>query len=714
MTSPPRSLAALALAAALATPGNAQHDAPFSLRSFTTDARAAFLDREQRLLASPTRDHLLALHQNLAKEPHVAGTPGDWRVIREIERLFREMPADPGQPSPDWWSVEVHEFWPLLPTPIDAALAIITPDRLDLPLRERGVESDPQSLQQAESFAYNGYSASGDVTARVVYANYATKADFQTLRDLGVDVTGAIVLARYGANYRGYKAKFAQDAGAAGLIIFSDPADTGFSRGPVYPEGGWNTDCCIQRGSILTLGYNGDPLTPFLEATKDTPRLPIDHIPFAHIPVQPIGYAAAKEILARMTGHEAPPSWRGGLPIPYRTTGGPDLSLRLRVEQKKEIKHTANITATLKGHAEPHIKVIIGAHHDAWNSGASDPLAGTICMLETARAFALAARDGWRPRRTIVFAAWGAEEHGIIGSSEWVERELADLQQHAAAYLNLDMAAMGPDFWAAASPCLAPVVLDAAAVVPQARGAQSQSVLDHWAARAAPAPASPDAPRPRPPVGDLGGGSDHVPFAFHAAVPAASLGAGGSPGSNYHSAYDTLPWYWKVVGDDYQPALMVTRMTTAVAARLADAPQLPLDLPADFRRAAAVARHLADHLPAPTPDAPIDPRRDDLLRLADDLDQTARRLDDEDLAHLAQGRLTPAHELLARRRAWADPQGLDARPWFRSTLAAPDEDSGYAVWMLPGLRRAIERNDDDAFRHALQRLPRHGTPPRSP
>ncbi|HZW10723.1 MAG TPA: M28 family peptidase, partial [Phycisphaerales bacterium] len=483
-------------------------------------------DIVERLNAVPAAERLRAWHDMVASVPHVAGTEGDRHVINELARSFGEMGYD----------VDIHEIWPLLSYPVSAEVEVMHPTIQAgaglLPLREVPLAADPYSESTDVPFGFNAYSGSGEATGEVVYANFGRKEDFEKLRELGIDCTGKIVVARYGGNYRGYKAKFAEAAGAAGLLIFLDPGDTGYAKGDVYPRGGWQTDLCIQRGSIVTLPYQGDPLTPFVEATEDAERLDVDEVALPRIPVQPIGWGAARQILVRMEGPEAPADWQGGLPMSYRLTGGPDLRVRVNVQQERRIAKTANVIARMEGALYPDQWVIVGCHHDAWGFGACDPTCGLISLLESARSFAELAATGVRPARTVIFCAWGAEEFGIIGSSEWVEANYDKLREKAVAYINLDMASMGPEFGASASPSLRRLVEDAARLVPQARAAE-KTVFEDWLAR------SPRTDNPgRPSIGDLGGGSDHVGFVCHAGIPGISFGSGGSAGSSYHTAYD--------------------------------------------------------------------------------------------------------------------------------------------------------------------------------
>ncbi len=415
-----------------------------------------------------------------------------------------------------------------------------------------------------------------------------------------------------------------------------------------------------------------------------------DAIDLPRIPVQPIGYGAANEILQRMTGREIENNaWQGGLAHRYRLEGGDELRVRVKVEQPRSIKKTANVIGTLEGEITDEV-VIIGGHHDAWGFGASDPQAGTICTMEAARAFAKLAAEGHRPKRTILFCGWGAEEWGIIGSTEWVEANAEFLGERAIAYINLDGSATGPNFGAGASPSLKRVIVEASRNVPQA-GEPDKTVYESWFARGADELFA-DEPR----IGDLGGGSDHVGFWCHLCIPCAGLNASGAKGSAYHGNYDSLAWYRQVVGEDYESALMVTRMTIALASRLANAPVHPLDpgrYGTEFRKhlragsVEALSKGLVDSI---DPDLGVAPSFMALDFDGRNIENLAAQLSD-DLANsrglLVRKRLAAINEALRRcDRAWMIGAGLSDRPWFRNFFAAPDEDSGYGAWTLPEMR----------------------------
>lgn len=647
----------------------AQNDAPLDASSYA-DA----------LNAVPDPDRLREYHTLLASEPHDAGAPGDRAVVDNLAELFESFGL----------AVEKQELSVYLSRPVSAQVRVYAPDLdesgLDLPLVERPVEGDSFAGRTDDPHlrpGWNAYSGSGEVTAGVVYANHGRLEDFQRLEELGVSCEGKIVIARYGGNFRGYKAKYAEAAGAAGLIIYTDPQQDGWGRGLSWPEGGYANGAHIQRGSLKTLDYSGDPLTPFEPAFPDADRLSPDGVALPTIPVHPMGWDAAREILGRMTGDEAPGDWQGGLDFRYRLTGGDDLRVNLRVEQERELTTTWNVIGTLPGSVEHEREVLIGAHHDSWGYGAGDSVCGVIAVVEAARAFGELAERGVLPRRTVRFIGWGAEEHGIIGSTEYVEARRRELGANAVAYINLDAASMGPNLSASASPSLHAVVAEASRHVPQARDPE-ESVWENWVGD----PSDPDA---MPRFGNLGGGSDHVGFLCHACVPCVSFGSGGSRGVSYHSQYDNLDWYRAIVGDDYEPALMITRMAVGVAARLAHEPVVPLDptaypdaVRAQLDNTAPVEGISESDLESARVAAKVPVLREGVV--APWRHPDASRLSPSQLDSLNT-------ELLAIERAWCDDDFDDGRAWFRNGFAAPDATSGYAAWMLPGIRRALFEGD---------------------
>jgi N-acetylated-alpha-linked acidic dipeptidase len=685
---------------------HAQSEPAEDLPSWPKTARAIEREHERKLNREPDPRRIARTHEILASEPHAAGTAGDRRMVERLKKLFEEAGL----------AVSLQEIWVYLSHFKGAEVQIVSPVEESLPIREQALEEDPYSGRPDLNPGWNAYSASGEVVGEIVYVNKGTRTDFERLKTRGVRLEGKIALARYGGNYRGYKAKFAEEAGAVGLIIYTDPADSGYMRGIMYPEGGYANPSYIQRGSIKTVPYPGDPLTPGVPATERARRLEAETLALPRIPVQPISWSAAERIMKHMKGPAVPRDWQGGLPLAYRITGGPDLRVRLEVEQERKVTRTCNVIGTLKGAVHPEQKVVLGCHHDAWGFGAADPMAGMIVLIEVARSMAAAARDGRPPARTLVFGAWAAEEHGIIGSTEWVEANREDLLANAVAYINLDMAAMGKAFRAGAAPSLRRVIAAAARAVPQPGEPEGRSVLDAWVKRS-PSATVPGEPR----FGDLGGGSDHVGFYCHLGIPSAGLGGGGSRGVSYHSIYDNLTWYRKVVGQDYGSAAMIARVVNVLAARLANAPLVPLD---PVRIASHMRRHLEslsrlgeksglttsfesfanhyggelEHPPLPTT-AGVSIEFGAMAATTVVYENYARSVYARLLRAVREDRLAVGQydrinaSLMAMERAWLHAPGLPGRPWYKNLYAATDEDSGYAAWILPVLRHALKYGD---------------------
>ncbi|MFL0683307.1 MAG: M28 family peptidase, partial [Algoriphagus aquaeductus] len=370
----------------------------------------------------------------LTKNPHIAGTPEN-ELVKDY--MVKTM-LDAGM------EVKVWPYDVYLPNhPGKSELQIISPVKLTLSQKEGEIEEDPFSKDPRLHLGFNAFSGSGDVTAEVVYVNYGTREDFMKLAEMGVPLAGKIAVARYGGNFRGYKAKYAEQYGMIGLVVYTDPKDSGFTRGEVYPKGPFFNETTIQRGSMLTLDFTGDPLTP------NRPALPLDgakkikrddpaDVAFHTIPVTPIGYGAAKEILSRMTGSEVPTEWQGGLPFTYRITGGEELKVRGMVDQKPDFIRANNVIGTFVGKDFPDEWIILGSHYDAWSFGATDPNSGTAMLLTFAEALGELYKKGQKPSRSILIGHWDAEEQGVIGSTEWVEHLKKELGAKAVSYMNFD------------------------------------------------------------------------------------------------------------------------------------------------------------------------------------------------------------------------------------------------------------------------------------
>ncbi|TVR35366.1 MAG: M28 family peptidase, partial [Balneolaceae bacterium] len=492
------------------------------LTGFHTDRVEYQLELEQFLINHHKpytyRNHLY----QLTKHPHIAGTEESRMVIEYMSEVMRGAGLEVRHYDYDAW----------MPEPGEVNISLIRPIRMPLNNQEYIYDEDPYSSHPGLVHGWNAYSGSGEVTAEVVYANYGTREDFIQLSEMGVDVNGKIVIARYGGNFRGFKAKFAEEAGAAGLIIYTDPANGGYMNGLTYPEGRFSDESAIQRGSLLTLDYYGDPLTPFepalpLDGEEYVERLDPSEVDFHTIPVAPIGYGAAKEILSRMKGEPVPGGWQGGLPFTYRLTGGSGLEVNLSVEQPHDFTRITNVIGTIEGSEHPDEWIILGSHHDAWGFGATDPNSGTAMLLTLAESLGEMVENGNRPKRSIMIAHWDAEEFMLIGSSEWVEQLRDELNASAVLYLNADMSVTGPNFRSSASPSLKKPIIEATKVVPHPD--HDQTIYETWI--------TPGADEPS--MGNLGGGSDHVGFYMHLGIPSAGVSISGSV-PIYHTNFDSF------------------------------------------------------------------------------------------------------------------------------------------------------------------------------
>jgi N-acetylated-alpha-linked acidic dipeptidase len=642
--------------------------------------RAAEQQRCEALLQQlPTpatfREHL----RRVTEQPHPTGSDAQLRVGDYIAAAMERAGLRVERAAYD-------VYLPQLDGLVNE-IEIVTPVPLPLPNSEPPLAADPFSAHPDLLPGWNAYSGSGDVTAEVVYANFGRKEDFEELQRLGVPVEGRIVLARYGGNFRGFKVQFAAEHGAAAVVMFSDP---GTQTLVPYPDGPGLTPFTIQRGSVLTLPWTGDPLTPFepalpLDSPEGAaiPRLDPADVPFHRIPVLPIGYGPAQQILERMSGPESPEAWRGGLPVTYRLTGGSDLTVRVHVRQRLDFTRATNVIGWLDGSEFPDEWVILGSHYDAWGFGVHDPNGGTAMLLTLADALGRIAADGCRPRRSIAIAHWDAEEYGIIGSTEWVEHHRAALAANAIAYINADGAISGGNFSAAAAPSLKRPILDAARAVRYAT--DDSTVYDHWMKRAGDAT--------EPPIGDLGGGSDHVAFYTHVGVP--SMGASlGGPNGIYHSNYDTFAFFERFSDPDFVFGPTLARVDGVLALRLANADAVPYDIE---RYGTDLMRHAAD-LESLAAERGLAVRLDSLKSAAAAFGATAAEFEAARDAWLQRGPDPAAARaltarLIALEKAFIDMAGLQGRPWSRSLYASPDPFSGYASWMLPGIRYEIETDN---------------------
>lgn len=630
---------------------------------------------EQNLVRSHLPDTYRRHLQELTRNPNIAGTYENRLVIDYMSDVMQVAGLKVDHYDYDVWLAEPGEI----------QISIESPVQIVLPNKEKTLDEDPFSADERLHHGWNAYSGSGDVTAEVVYANYGRREDFHKLVEMGIDLTGKIVIARYGGNFRGFKAKYAEEAGAAGLIIYTDPANGGYVNGPVYPEGRYSNESTIQRGSLLTLDYFGDPLTPFEPAlplnSEDTvPRLGFDEVGFHTIPVAPIGYGAAEQILSRMTGQPVPEEWQGGLPFTYHLMGDSDLKVRLFVNQPQGFKRITNVVGTIQGSVFPDEWIVLGSHFDAWGFGATDPNSGTAMLLTLSESLGEMVKNGYRPKRSIMIAHWDAEEFLIIGSTEWVEELRKDLMSNAVMYLNADMSVTGPNFGSSASPSLKSPIIEVTKVVPHPD--IDGTVFQHW---------YDDSDLPEPRMGNLGGGSDHVPFYMHAGVPSAGISISGSV-PIYHSNYDTYHFYETFVDGEFKYGPTLASVYGILALRFADADILPYDL----TRYGNDLRHHLNSIGVIATEKNVEIVLDELYSKVDRLLESSKMAETRLNALVQSGGLPNEalslinKELIALEKSFIHDDGMPFGRWFQSIYASSDPFSGYASWMLPGIRFAIE------------------------
>ncbi|MGE0639725.1 MAG: transferrin receptor-like dimerization domain-containing protein [Thermoanaerobaculia bacterium] len=715
----------LALTGSTAPATAAPADSP--MLGFSSAAAAAQREREAQLDAALSPVEMKGWLERLAARPHHVGSA--WG--RSNAEWMRDLFASWGFES------RIETFQVLFPTPVERSLELLSPQRYKAKLEEPALAADPTSSQKGEILpTYNAYSVDGDVTAELVYVNQGLPRDYEALAERGIDVKGKIVLARYGGSWRGIKPKVAAEQGAIGCIIFSDPSGDGYTQGDVYPTGGYRSSSSVQRGSVADMPiYSGDPLTPGIAATADAPRLPLAEAKvLTKIPVLPISYGDAQPLLAALGGPVAPEDWRGTLPLTYHMGPGP-ARVRLRVKFDWSLKPVHDVIAVLAGATLPDEWVVRGNHHDAWVHGATDPVSGMTSLLAEAKAVGELAKSGWRPARTLVYAAWDGEEPGLIGSTEWAEAHGPELEAKAVAYLNTDsvqrgfLAIDGSHSLERFANEVARDVTDpetGVAVLERSRavrilGAADDDERTHLRDRA-------DLP-----IGALGSGSDFTPFLQHLGIASLNLDYGGEGQyGQYHSAYDSIAHYERFGDPDFAYITTSAKTGLRLTLRLAEADVVPLSidraastivgyveeiekLAATMRREATERRRLLDdrtHRLAADPTRtfvpPVTLDRVPFLELAPL--QNAAALFEESAKRFERTRATAVERGLTAdersalnaflrgfERHLASPAGLPGRPWYRHQIYAPGQYTGYGVKTLPAIREAIElRRWDEA------------------
>ena len=674
---------------------------------------------EDKLRAIPKPENLREYMKKLSAHPHHLGSAYDKENAEWILSKFKE------------WGLDAHieSFDVLFPTPKERVVELIAPTKFIARLQEPVVPEDPTSNQQDEQLpTYNAYSIDGDVTAPLVYVNYGIPDDYEKLDRMGVSVKGCIVITRYGGSWRGIKPKVAAEHGAIGCLIYSDPAGDGYAEGDIFPKGAYRPPDGVQRGSVMDMPlYPGDPLTPGVGATPGAKRLAMSDVQvFTKIPVLPISYADAQPLLAALSGPVAPAQWRGALPITYHVGPG-DAKVHLKAQFNWDQKKIYDVIAKIPGSDFPNEWVIRGNHHDAWVNGAEDPISGQVSLLEEARSFGQLVKQGWRPKRTIIYCAWDGEEEGLIGSTEWVETHADELQQKGAVYINSDSNGRGY------------LYVEGSHTLEKFINAVMRDINDpeknisvwkrSYLAQIAHATSADDRMEIRRrtdlKISALGSGSDYSPFLDHAGIASLNLGYGGeSRGGSYHSVYDDFYYYTHFSDTDFVYGRALAQTIGTAVIRLADADLLPFG----FTNFSETIRKYLDELQkllkskqddirernkeieegvfTATADpkekfvppvmeelppflnfAPLQNAADSLMRCAERYDRIAMSIKGTKSTSFE----TVNEKLIQSERRLTTADGLPGRPWFRHQIYAPGFYTGYGVKTIPAVREAIEQ-----------------------
>lgn len=641
---------------------------------------------EARLLQTIRPENCRTQHRIFTEQPHMAGSVRNYELAQHVAKQWKEYGLE---------DVELIEHPVYLPWPIRYE-AILVGSNEKLSLQEEPIPQDKDSYNKDVGIPYCAYSADVDVTAPVVYVNSGNPEDYDLLAKRGVDVRGKIALARYSVpySYRGFKALTAQRRGVAALLLYSDPADDGFKKGDVYPWGPWGPESHLQRGGIVyDFNLPGDPRTPGWASVPGGRFLPAESaVSMPTVAAAPMSYKDARRILEKMTGPAVPAEWQGGLPFTYHLGPTSD-KLHLVIENDKKVRSIWNVVGRLRGAERPNEWVILGNHRDAWVFGGVDPSSGSASLMETARAFGELKRSGWKPRRTLVFASWDAEEFTLTGSTEWGELEAERLKAGALAYLNVDSSASGSSFTAAAVPALADFLREVARDVPDPSGG---SIYDAWLRQ------TKDAKQPTVTT-RLGSGSDYTVFLNFLGLPVADLTFDG-PYGVYHSIYDSFTWVDRVGDPGYYYHAAMSRYWAVAALRLSECDYVPLDY-------ATYAQEVQTYLDETEQVArrlkvDVDFRQvRDAAKVWEKNGRTALEVARKAVEAGDMARVERVHKgLMKVERALLDPEGLAGRPWFKHLIYAPRPT--YKPLILPALTEAIEARDQSRAKLEVERLTR--------
>ena len=680
-----------------------------SILGFTSESTKKQQELESAFEAKLTATNLDKWMQLMTAEPHWVGTEYGEKNAKWIQKQFKSWGYD----------TKIETYHILFPYPKVRLLELTGPTTYKAKLTAVPVAGDKFTAQgDALLPSYNAFSSDGDVEAELVFVNYGIPKDYEELAKLGIDVKGKIVIAKYQGSWRGIKPKLAAENGAIGCIIYSDPSDDGYGRGDVYPKGAFKNKTGVQRGSVMDMPtYPGDVLTPGYGATKNAKRLDRKDAPtITKIPVLPISYEDALPLLSALEGAVAPASWRGGLPITYHIGPGP-AKVHLKLEFDWQLKPAHNVIATLKGTDYPDQWVMRGNHHDAWVHGANDPISGLVALMEEARAVGELAKKGNKPKRTIVYCAWDAEEPGLIGSTEWVEDHKTELQQKVVAYINTDgngrgflgvggshslQAMVGEVAGSVTDPQRGVSVKERKIAVDKVNGGKGEFKL--YA---------------------LGSGSDYTPFIQHAGIAALNLGFGGeSSGGEYHTIYDTYPHYKRFKDPEFAYGIALANTAGRITLRLANADVLPFEfkqwhttvtgyleeiIESCSTMRESVAKHNAmvdDNVfeIAADPTKPfLKPKKKEAVPYLDftplqnqlaEIKITIESISKIDASKLSIAKRNSLNKrLMLAEQVLTSEEGLPRRSWYKHQIYAPGFYTGYGVKTLPGVREAVEQKD---------------------
>jgi N-acetylated-alpha-linked acidic dipeptidase len=688
---------------------------------------------EEKFRAMPVPATIKENMRRLSARPHHVGSPYDKDNAEWMLAKFKEWGFD----------AQIENFYVLFPTPKERLVELKDASgavKFTASLKEPVVPEDPTSGQTAEQLpTYNAYSADGDVTGPLVYVNYGTREDYEELDRLGISVKGAVVIARYGGAWRGIKPKVAAEHGAVGCIIYSDPANDGYGVADSFPKGAGRPKDGVQRGGVNDTDFPGDPLTPEIGATKDAKRLDRKDSPIiTKIPVLPISYADATPLLSAIAGRVAPAAWRGGLPLTYHLGQGEGTSepasafkVHMKMFSNWDIKTLYDVIAKIPGSTEPDEWVIRGNHHDAWVNGADDPISGMSAELEEARSLGELLKQGWKPRRTIVYCAWDGEEPGLLGSTEWVETHVDELKKKAVMYLNSDSNGRGY-FFMEGSHGLEHFINGVGAEVtdPEKNIPVTERTRKGEIARGRGGDRAEVRSRPDLRISALGDGSDYVSFLDFAGIPALDLGFGGEDrGSEYHSIYDDFYWYTHFADTEFVYGKALAQVSGTAVMRMADAELLPYNfantadtvetyvdevkklLKSEQDEIAEKNKEIDEGVFEATSDpkspiaapkreamppflnfAPLENGAAALTASAREYQKTVKAIEANGGAGLDAATIDAVNQLLMQtERAYFRQTGLPGRSYFKHQLYAPGAYTGYGVKTLPAVREAIEQ-----------------------